>query len=128
MRCVALVLCFVVLLAGRLPARSDDDKQLPASRDERSQLRTATVAVLNYWERMLANELGLREQGASCDASANFARETLALARHDLAVLDGNREAARKQMGVVLQSQQVELRRVQRLSSQGSSSAMEVCS
>jgi hypothetical protein len=126
MPCLCHLLGLVYLLAA-VPAALPRDGVPPLPRqDERNQLKAATIAVRTHWEKMLAKELRLRQQGASSEAYVNFARERLALARHDLAVVEEDPAAAGEQLAIVLGVREAELRRVQKLSPTAAASAGEI--
>jgi hypothetical protein len=123
MRWVRCLLCLVILFAGGRAAISREEEPPLSSPDELSQLRAATVTVINYWERMVAKELRLRDQSASSDQNVYLACDRLALARHELALLQEERAAACERLRAVIRIRDEELRRIQRQSSQAAASA-----
>jgi hypothetical protein len=80
-------------------------------------LRAAFEDHARFWEQRVARELSLRERGAGSDYTIAFFQFYLAMARHDLAVLDRKpevrvdqarlaRDAAARQLAVTLESRQ----------------------
>jgi hypothetical protein len=120
------LLCLAIFLAGGSAALSREEAPPWSSADELAQFKAATVAVINHWERMLAKELGLRNQYASSDSNVYFARDQLTLGRHKLALLKDEPAAAREQLRAAVRIREDELRRLQRMTSQGTVSAREV--
>jgi hypothetical protein len=126
MRSVRCLICLGIVFAGGLAARPQEKGPPPATDDELRQLQAATVAIIKYWERMVAKELRLRDRGASSDHNVYITRDGLALTRHELAVLKGEHAAACEQLRAAVRVRDEDLRLMQRLSSQAAGSAFEV--
>jgi hypothetical protein len=87
---------------------------VPAAKQYRDQFLDQCLATVRFFEKELAKELRLRDMGATSAAAVDAAQIHLALARYDLANVEGRRQDAVEQLHRIIQIREDELGRATR--------------
>jgi hypothetical protein len=121
---LAVILCAAqpVGLSQRLSSQADS-YDLSTTLES---LRAEAQQAVNYWEQKVVGIVRLQRQGMVSEGDVDSVRLQLALVRHDLALMSGDRERMCQEFAQIVKIRSAELTRIQRQWPRGMTYAVEL--